>query len=277
MGQALRIAQCLTIHDILPCPPNGARDVMSLGVLDFQVDAVTYPELAAARIIVTGVALPEDWAVAHALSAQGARLAVRVVSNEIPHLEAGDLTGQSLPDAVVSLGRFSSATAAVRFVQDAVRTLNGVDAMINIIGVDAETLAKCADAEDIEDCVSDVLLPASLMTRVAANRMRTTWTAGSILNILSLPEAANGRAELVANLLRAALATLTRCEATAWSGHAIRINAAVLRPSGAEALDTLETDGLPTLAALALYLASDQARRLSGLVFDAAEMVSGAA
>ena len=108
----------------------------------------------------------------------------------------------------------------------------------------------------------------TLLTRVAANRMRLTMTEGLLLNVILMPEVMTAAERAVAGIARAAIAALTRGEAQAWAGEALRINAiappGIVDVGGGACLDN-EAD----IAALALHLASKRGKRLSGLVFDA--------
>ena len=70
-----------------------------------------------------------------------------------------------------------------------------------------------------------------------------------------------------AALIKSAVAAMTRLEAEAWAGKAIRFNAIVPQtlPVGGEPVLRSE----PDMAALALYLASARGKNLSGLLFEA--------
>ena len=99
--------------------------------------------------------------------------------------------------------------------------------------------------------------------------MRMTLTEGLILNIVVLEGPVAGQSAIIAAMMRATLAAMTRTEAQTWAGNGIRINAIGPRVSlpGEKAPVALASE--PEIAAIALYLASNRARGLSGHVFQA--------
>ena len=167
--------------------------------------------------------------------------------------------------------RITTGDQAVKFAQTAAQAYGGLEIVVNLVTFTADDLAGVSTMEEVEDLVSLRLLPMTLMTRVAANRMRLTMTEGLLLNIVLVPQPATAAQSAVAGIVRAAVSALTRGEAQQWASEALRINA-IAPPStldlggGDSNCLTSEAD----IAALALHLASKRGRRLSGLVFDAA-------
>jgi 3-oxoacyl-[acyl-carrier protein] reductase len=139
--------------------------------------------------------------------------------------------------------------------------------VINLVSIGGDA---CTDPSvaGVEAVVSDKFLGATLMTRVAANRMRLTLSEGLILNV-AICAGDDDRARAFADVVRATLAALTRGEAAEWAVHGIRINAIAPSPSAAGAGSPARAPSGADIAALALYLASDKGRGLSGQVFDA--------
>jgi NAD(P)-dependent dehydrogenase (short-subunit alcohol dehydrogenase family) len=160
----------------------------------------------------------------------------------------------------------SSSDQIVSFARTAVAEFGGLDMVVNVVALTGCAPADTASLEAIEQRVSDVLLKACLVSRVAANRMNMMMTEGTILTVATLPASATKSELAFAQVLRATLAAMTRGEAEAWAGHGIRFCAVapdvlsvVAKPaSGAE------TD----VAQLAIYLAAGRGAGLSGVTLE---------
>ncbi len=156
--------------------------------------------------------------------------------------------------------------STTRFAQTAAKTFSGVDAVVNLIHLDLKALSTEVLDGDFETAIARRLQTARVITRIAANRMRLTWSEGLVFNVLvSTPPQSNAETALL-SMARAMLASMTRSEASEWADQAIRINAV------APVLDSTEAGACivsePQVAALAMFLASSRGRDLSGLVFD---------
>lgn len=248
---------------------------MLMSVPVAEVGAHVYGELAGTRVLVTGLSASCGVDLARALAEHKARLILQTadVSDEMAALAA--VLAEEASEIKLYNDAVTSGDAAVKLAQKAAAAFGGLDVAINIVTVTRADVAGRASIEDIEDLVSEKLLAATLVTRVAANRMRLTMNEGLVLNIVRTFEPATAGEIAVCGILRAALATMTRSEAAQWAGEAIRINAIGPRsllpedPPGGAALASE-----PDIAALTLYLASKKGRKLSGHVFDA-EGVAG--
>ncbi|MDX2258999.1 MAG: SDR family oxidoreductase [Hyphomicrobiaceae bacterium] len=236
---------------------------------ELRLDAI-YPELAGARALVTGVSRAAGVDMARALAEHRTRLAVAVVepSEEIDALTAH--LAETASELAVLDGAAStmSEAAAVAFAQGPAQlAFGGLDLVVNIIPASASDLTRAAERGDVEDFVAATLLPATVATRVYANRMRLTLTEGLVLNVLVAPAAHSGREAALLGVLRATLAAMTRTQAQKWAEQGLRINAVAPVAAGEEGGFVL--GGEADVAALTLYLASRKGRGLSGHVFDA--------
>jgi len=152
------------------------------------------------------------------------------------------------------------------FARAAVAEFGGLDMVVNVLSLDAAAPPTGADIDAVEAGVSDALLKACLVSRVAANRMRLLMADGVILTVAVLRADAPAETRTFAQLVRSTLAGMTRAEAGAWAAQGIRFNAVTPDVLGvvAPAASGQETD----IARLALFLAAGNGRSLSGVTFE---------
>lgn len=238
---------------------------MLTSVLESGVGVGPYPELAGKRILITGLDLHAGVDVARAFAEQGCRIVLHTTAEGAEIDAVLEMLSQTASELQVYSDPLSDMDSTVRFAQTAAKAFNGLDAVVNLVQLDAKAIADCAN--DVEGAISSEMRNACLVTRIAANRMRLTWSEGLVLNIMMCsPPQSNAEAALL-SVARSMLAGMTRTEARQWADQAIRINA--IAPS-TEAEDGACLESEPDIAALALFLASPRGRDLSGLVFDMA-------
>lgn len=246
---------------------------MFMSVVSEVPGKAVYGELAGCRVLVTGLTAASGVDLVRAFAEHKAQLIVQSPDSSPEMTEIAALLAGTAADVKFYSEPLNSHDDAVRFAQTAARAYGGLDVVINIATLRAGEIEGSDSYQEIEDIVADKLAAPTLITRVVANRMRLTWTEGSILNILIVPASDAAHTRAVAGLARTALAAMTRGEAQTWADQAIRINAI-----GPRAMDGTSSGACltsePDIAALALYLASRKGRQLSGHVFDA-EGVAG--
>lgn len=243
---------------------------MLMSVVSHDDVAAVFPELAGARVLVTGLTPAAGVDLARAFADHKAQLVLQT-QGETPEItELAAVLAQTASEIKLYTEPLGAGDDAVAFAKTAAQAYGGLDAAINIVTIGSRDLAGLTTTADIEALVSAKLAPALEMTRVIANRMRLTLGTGLVLNVIVAPAARTGAEAALVGVLRATLAAMTRSEAETWAAQAIRINAIAPRtalpgerPSGA----CLTSE--PDIAALALYLASKKGRQLTGHVFDA--------
>jgi NAD(P)-dependent dehydrogenase (short-subunit alcohol dehydrogenase family) len=248
---------------------------MSTSVLSALRAPALYPELANTRVLITGLTSERGYDIARGFADAGCRLIIHTAEQNATTDAMLELLASADADVAALHEPLTSNDAGIRLAQSAAQAFGGVDYVINLIETPTEPLAADTDFDDIETLVSATLGPACLITRVAANRMRTTWIDGLILNVLTADAPINAAEATLQSLLRQALGAMTRGEAHARAADGIRINA--VAPLGASldgrsAPDVLSSE--PDIAALALHLASKRGENLTGVVFDAAGVAS---
>jgi 3-oxoacyl-[acyl-carrier protein] reductase len=242
---------------------------MFMSVVDSVPGVSVYPELAGGRVLITGISSDAGVDVARAFASHRTYLIMQTADTSPAMTEVAALLTESATNLQLFNEPLDTRDAARRFAQTAAQIHGGIDTVVNLISISPEDISGLSTEADVETFISDKFSAQLELTRVIANRMRTTWTEGSILNAVLMPEPATQREVAVGGLIHAALAAMTRGEAQAWAEHAIRINA--IGPRGtAPAGAALSSE--PEVASLALYLASKKGRTLSGQMFDAAHI-----
>jgi 3-oxoacyl-[acyl-carrier protein] reductase len=248
---------------------------MFMSVVESGRGVKAYPEIAGARVLITGLTPAIGVDLARAFADHKARLVIQA-PNAGPEIAAlGGILSETALDLKLHLDAFADADEAVRFTQGAIKDSGGIDTLVNLVSVSRDDLAGRSSAKDIEDLVSEKLLAPTLITRIAANRMRLTLGTGMILNVVRMPILQTAAESAIAGVFRAALAAMTRGEAQQWADQAVRINAVAPRVATGAASAGACLTSEPDIAALALHLASKKGRNLSGHVFDAEGVAQG--
>ena len=238
---------------------------MLMSVIEPDLVSSVYGELAGARVLITGLTAKGGVDVARAFADHKARLIVHTPNLTQDLVELTAHLSEQACDVRLYDSELSNQDAAVRFAQRAATDFGGFDVVINFIAAEQPD-PDLADFDELSAYVSETLLPATLVTGVAANRMRLLHNEGSILNVVSMAPAETARERAAASLVRASLAELTRRISEEWIDEGIRINA--IGPRGAEPSGHCLASE-PEIASLALYVASRKGRQLTGQVFDA--------
>lgn len=242
---------------------------MLMSVVDGLSSGCVFPELAGTRAVVIGAQTASGRAIADALAQHRARLVLQgapgVFDADAAHAElGGEATGLMCLTAAVS--RPADALTAA---QRALAVFSGADVAVTVVALTREAMAQAIATDRIEDLVADTLAVAAEVAKVAVNRMAITWTKGCVLTVLDVPAELSGRELLIARLSKAALAGMTRRQAQAAAEKAVRVNAiAPELPDGLGRCGEASHNRPDAAAALALHLASQQGRELSGLMFE---------
>ena len=219
-------------------------------------------QLAGRVALVTGAAGGIGGAVARALAAEGAALALV------------DRVAADLPDAEAIVGDLADPAVVAHAVDRTLDRFGRLDILINVAGMMIFKPIAEQDAGDWQRLLAVNLIAPALFTGHALRRMTP---GGAIVNIASVH--ARRTSALVASYAasKAALVSLTRSTAIEGRPLGIRCNAilpgaidtAMLRDSpnirsGEEVIDPADIGTPDDIAALALFLASDAARFITG-------------
>jgi NAD(P)-dependent dehydrogenase (short-subunit alcohol dehydrogenase family) len=240
---------------------------MLMSVIEGALSAPTYPEIAGKRVLITGITASRGVDIVRAFADHKARLVLQFA-------ETGEKTEaicEVVAPAALDIKAYppigSETDAVTAFAKKAVQAFGGLDAVINLVPLDAVPFVPLATVSGIEQIIGERLAVPYLLSTIAANRMSLMLTEGLVLNVATLPAGARGAAHGFAAVLKASLTGMTRAQAKEWSPRGICFNA--IAPQVAFPASEPALDGEPEVAATALYLASGRGRSLSGLVFEA--------
>lgn len=244
---------------------------MFMSVLDTSLTSASYTELAGTRVVVTGVCAAFGVDIARAFADARTRMVLQTpaCATDPETTELLAVLAEAAQEIRVFDGALRSPAEAGRFAQTGCQQLGGIDTMVNLLAISAGEIEALAASADVEAGIAARLEPLFQMSRVSANRMRLTLTEGSIVNVIQVERGHGARGDLITAMVKAALAAMTRVEATEWAGQGIRINAIGPRISIPGESGPAVSASEPEIAAIALYLASSRSRGLSGHVFQA--------
>jgi 3-oxoacyl-[acyl-carrier protein] reductase len=242
---------------------------MYMSVIARESGADVYPELAGARVVVTGLSTTLGVDLARSFADRKARLVIQTDERSPEIVELTALLAASAGELTLIDVPFSSSQTPTRFTQRAAQDFGRIDTAINLAAVTQRELDAVNTEDDIEDLVVAKLSALREISEVTANRMALTWSEGSILNIVVAPAPQTARDAAILGMLRQALAAMTADLARRWSGEVVRINAIGPKSTTLDSMSGACLTSEPDIAALALYLASRKGRTLTGHVFDA--------
>lgn len=240
---------------------------MLLSVIEGALSVPAYPELVGKRVLITGVTRHSGVDIARAFAERRTRVILQFAEASAAMRAAVEVVA---PEALETraYGPVGEGEAAVRFAKSAVQAFGGLDAVINLVPLQTGGLDPAATLQDIDRLIAARLELPVLLSRIAANRMSVTWTQGLVLNVATLNGRATGARRAFATLAKSTLVDMTRRQAEEWAGRGIRFNA--IAPETVMAGGGPRLTGEADVASLALYLASEKGKALSGCVFEAA-------
>ena len=183
---------------------------MLMSVIDNSLTSSRYGELAGARVLITGLTPAAGVDIARAFADHKARLVVGMSETDEEATAVVAMLAETASELAQLDGYSGDTAGAQRLTQSASQVFGGLDAVVNIVTIDASEIAGLESLEEIEGLASRKLSPILEISRIAANRMRVLMTEGSILNIVILTGPISSGAALVGGYLRSALATMTR-------------------------------------------------------------------
>jgi NAD(P)-dependent dehydrogenase (short-subunit alcohol dehydrogenase family) len=248
-------------------------------------------ELAGKVAVITGGASGIGRATVELFVAEGAKVVIADVADA-----AGEALAQSLGDSVVYQHTDVSEPAAMQALVDtAVTRFGGLDVMFNNAGISTKPYPSFVDdeLEDFDRVMRVNVLGPMLGTRNAARIMKARGLGGVILNNASIAGTLAGIGMMTYRASKAALIQFSKSSAIDLAQHGIRVNCIVpghvrtelssFGHAGADAAlaarieegvnaiylsnQLIKRRGEPDdVAQVALFLASDRSRHMTGAV-----------
>ncbi len=248
--------------------------ISDTGAFEFGVSTSSpATSLIGKRVLITGITSRSGVSIASSFVDAGARV---ILQCDEANPETQALAETLAPDAAelsMHTEGIQSIDDILAFARSAVAEFGGLDMVVNIVELDGGAPGADADYQAVEAAVSEILLKACLVSRVAANRMRMMLTDGVVLTIATLSSAATQNERAFAQVVRSTLAAMTRAEAEAWSQQGIRFYAVAPDVLGVVTRPNSGNEG--EVAQLAVYLAAGHGAMLSGQTFDLGLLARG--
>lgn len=239
-----------------------------MSVVDGLSSGCVNPELAGTRAVVIGAHGECGRAMAQALAQHRARL---VLAGPPDAFDAEEAHARHCRQAtgLMCLGMpLSTPAEALTAAQQVLAVFSGADVAVTVVTLTRETMARAIAADRVEDLVADALAIAAEVVKVAVNRMALTWTRGLVLTVLDVPAELSARELLIARLIKAALAAMTRRQAEAAADKSVRVNTIAPELSDGGRCGEASHNRPEAAAALMLHLAAQHGRGLTGLTFE---------
>lgn len=240
---------------------------------------VIYPDLSGRRVLITGGAAGLGFSMAEAFARQSCRIALLDIDQTTL-----DRALHALPAGAVghcgSVAEAGAVTAAFARMDDA---FGGVDIVINNAGVSMNVPTLELSLQDWQKALDINLTGVFLCCQAAARRM-VPQCSGVIINISSIYGLVAAPDRLAYCATKSAVAMMTKGLAIEWADHGVRVNALApgyVRTALVEQLveahrldDRALANRTPLgrlgtseeIADLAVFLASDKARYITGQV-----------
>jgi 3-oxoacyl-[acyl-carrier protein] reductase len=246
----------------------------------------TLGKIPARVALVTGASEGIGLACARALAAAGARVAILSRREDALRERAEELAAETGGEVVPVAGDLLDPETPRRAVQETVSRLGPVEILVANVGGPPRGRAGELDDEAWRTAIDGVLWPALRLTRAVVPEMRTA-RFGRIVHVLSVTVRQPVPALTTSNALRPAVAGLIADHAREYGVHGITVNGVLpgytrtarleqLGASAPERLRRLEQE-VPAgrladpseVAAVALFLASDAASYVNGVLIPA--------
>ncbi|MGF1608746.1 MAG: SDR family NAD(P)-dependent oxidoreductase [Kiloniellales bacterium] len=242
-----------------------------------------YPDLEGRRVLITGAAAGLGLGMARAFADQGCRVGLNDLAGETLDSALAAVQHQAGAQAVALPGSVADAAAVDTVFATLDREWGGLDILINNAGIAMNQPTLELSLEDWQRTLDVNLTGVFLCAKAAATRMMAQGQ-GCILNIASMYGVVAAPERLAYCTTKGGVAMMSKALAIEWARHGLRVNALApgyiktdlvgrLVEAGRISEDQLvrrtpqgRLGSVEEVADLALFLASDRARYITGQV-----------
>ena len=198
---------------------------MLMSVIEGAEAALSYPELAGKRVLVTGLTSACGVDIVRSFAEHKCRLVLQLDEESEATQAIAELAAPHALD-IKAYGPIDRAQDdVVAFARSAAQAFGGLEVVINLVPLSLPALGASAGMAEVERMVSSRLLLPFLLSKIAANRMGMMLTEGLVLNVAMLPGPVNAAGRAFASVVKGALTSLTCAQAQEWANKGIRFNA----------------------------------------------------
>ena len=224
--------------------------------------------------IVTGASKGIGAACALALDKAGYRVAIHFRSKP----ELAESLQNEMPDSEAFQYDLSENGACDALIKDVVKTMGGVDVLVNNAGISIDQLITFAKPEDFDKIIATNLKPVFLLSKLASKKM-IRKKAGSIVNITSVVGHTGNGGQSMYSAAKSAVTGLTQSMAVDLAGFGIRANCVApgfIQTDMTDALsEEVKNDILTGIPMKRLGTANDIGEAVAFLASDKANYITG--
>ena len=232
--------------------------------------------------VITGSADGIGWTMANVFADHGAHLVIADIRGDAATQRAEELAGRGIRAIGMACDVTSEADVDV-LIERAISEFGAIDVFVNNAGITRDAVMRKMSLDDFQLVIDVHLRGAWLGTRAASAAMRSTNTAGSIINVSSISGKVGNPGQTNYSAAKAGMVGLTKSSAKEVARYGIRVNAiqpGLIRTAMTEKMDLtalaagleqvpLGRIGEPTeVADVAVFLASDLSSYVTGAVLE---------
>lgn len=232
--------------------------------------------------VITGGADGLGWAMAQRFAGEGARVVIADLNERLARSRAEELISHGARAIAVGVD-ITDEQEVDEMIERATAEFGSIDALVNNAGITRDAVLRKMTLDDFRLVIDVHLQGAWLCTRAAVAAMRSSGTAGSIVNMSSISGKVGNPGQSNYSTAKAGMVGMTKAIAKEVARYGIRVNAiapGLIRTAMTDAMDQdvlataidtvpLGRIGVPDdVANTALFLTSDLSSYMTGCLLE---------